>query len=113
MLGRLASLAVPEVATSGLSGAHHILQLGRVHELLEARQFAVANLEYMADLSVETLACGLEGPCVTPFDDDSVARIVEVLGVDNKRAVKIRSDLDEQVLHDGVRSLPSLTARLV
>jgi hypothetical protein len=45
-----------------LSGAHHILHLRRVHELLEARQFSVANLEYVADLSVETLACGLEGP---------------------------------------------------
>jgi hypothetical protein len=96
-----------------LSGAHHILQLRRVYELLEARQFAVANLKYVADLRVQSLACGLEGPCVAPFDDDRVTGIVEVLWMNDEGAIKVCPDLHEQVLQDGVRSVPSLAARLL
>ena len=83
---RWRSGAVPEVVSqpSAPSGAHHILHLRRVYELLEASDFAVTNLEYVAHLRVQTLARSLEGPRVAPFDDDRVACIVKVLGMNDE-----------------------------
>src|SRR5208283_4392476 len=50
---------------------------------------------------------------VAPFDDNRVACVVEVLGMNDERAVKVCSDLHEQVLDDGIWSPPSFAARLV
>lgn len=74
-----------------------VLKLGGVHELLEA----------------QLLSRFLVGPDVAPFDDDGVAGIVELLGLNDEGAIEIGRNLHEQVLHNGIRTLLSLTARLV
>lgn len=82
--------AVPEVLTPplALSGPHHICICAVSTNCWNLVNFAVANLEYMADLRVQSLAGGLEGPRVAPFDDDRVAGIVELLRMDEEGAVK-------------------------
>ena len=45
-----------------LAGSHDVLHLRCVHELLEARQLAVANLEHVAHLASKLLPVALKVP---------------------------------------------------
>src|SRR5208282_4633359 len=110
-------LALPNRSMQGPGSArlprpHHVLQLRRVQELLEACELAVPELQDMADLGVETLASCLVRARVTQFDDHRVARVMERLGVRGE-AVPLRPELNEQVLRDGVPTYPWAAARLV
>src|SRR5450755_295771 len=92
--------------------ALYVLELGGVRVLLEARQLAAAELQHVADLSIETLACLLIDPGVASFDDDHRTRIMELRGM-HSEAIPFRSELHEQVLQDRLRPQPGLAVGLV
>src|SRR5277367_5705082 len=71
----------PIVYSSTNVHALYVLELGGVRVLLETRHLAVAERQYVADLSVETLACLLIDPGVASFDDDHRTRIMELHGM--------------------------------